>query len=67
LITPKNDLGVKITRLEGGRREESLTDYLLEIPVSSSEAMKAFQEVHKIVLDVAENETTLRKLLYEID
>ena len=32
-----------------------------------NEAMKAFQEVHKIVLDVAEKETTLRKLLYEID
>ena len=29
--------------------------------------MKAFQELHKIVLDVAEKETTLRKLLYEID
>ncbi len=67
LITPKNVMGVKIPRLEGGRREESLTDYLLEIPVSISEAMKAFQEVHKIVLDVAEKETTLRKLLYEID
>jgi len=58
LITPKNVMGVKIPRLEGGRREESLTDYLLEIPVSISEAMKAFQEVHKIVLDVAEKETT---------
>jgi len=67
LITPKNVMGVKIPRLEGGRREELLTDYLLEIPVSISEAMKAFQEVHKIVLDVAEKETTLRKLLYEID
>ena len=66
-ITPKNIMGVKIPRLEGGRREESLTEYLLEIPVSISEAMKAFQEVHKIVLDVAEKETTLRKLLYEID
>ena len=26
-----------------------------------------FQEIHKIVLDVAEKETTLRKLLHEID
>jgi len=67
LITPKNVMGVKIPRLEGGTREQSLTEYLLEIPVSISEAMKAFQEVHKIVLDVAEKETTLRKLLYEID
>ena len=67
LITPKNIMGVKIPRLEGGRREQALTEYLLEIPVSISEAMKAFQEVHKIVLDVAEKETTLRKLLNEIE
>lgn len=66
-ITPKNIMGVKIPRLEGGIREQALTEYLLEIPVSISEAMKAFQELHKIVLDVAEKETTLRKLLYEID
>ncbi len=67
LITPKNIMGVKIPRLEGGTREQSLTEYLLEIPVSIGEAMKAFQEVHKIVLDVAEKETTLRKLLNEIE
>jgi len=67
LIIPKNIMGVKIPRLEGGRREHALTEYLLEIPVSISEAMKAFQEVHKIVLDVAEKETTLRKLLNEIE
>ena len=67
LITPKNVMGVKIPRLEGGTREQSLTEYLLEIPVSISEAVKAFQEVHKIVLDVAEKETTLRKLLNEIE
>ncbi|MFB3113759.1 MAG: V-type ATP synthase subunit D [Nitrosopumilaceae archaeon] len=67
LITPKNVMGVKIPRLEGGTREQALTEYLLEIPVSISEAMKAFQEIHKIVLDVAEKETTLRKLLNEIE
>jgi len=67
LITPKNVMGVKIPRLEGGTREQALTEYLLEIPVSIGEAMKAFQEVHKIVLDVAEKETTLRKLLKEIE
>ena len=67
LITPKNVMGVKIPRLEGGTRKQALTEYLLEIPVSINEAMKAFQEVHKIVLNVAEKETTLRKLLYEIE
>ena len=66
-ILPRNVMGVRIPKLEGGTREQGLTEYLLELPTSISEAIKAFQEVHKIVLDVAEKETTLRKLLYEIE
>lgn len=66
-ILPKNVMGVRIPKLEGGSREQVITEYLLELPTSISEAIKAFQELHKIVLDVAEKETTLRKLLYEIE
>jgi len=66
-ILPKNVMGVSIPKLEGGNREQSISEYLLELPTSISEAIKAFQELHKIVLDVAEKETTLRKLLYEIE
>ncbi|MEX0656084.1 MAG: V-type ATP synthase subunit D [Nitrosopumilaceae archaeon] len=66
-ILPKNVMGVRIPKLEGGNREQAITEYLLELPTSISEAVKAFQELHKIVLDVAEKETTLRKLLYEIE
>jgi V/A-type H+/Na+-transporting ATPase subunit D len=43
------------------------TDYLLELPASINEAIMAYQKIHKIVLDVAEKETALRKLLYEIE
>jgi V/A-type H+/Na+-transporting ATPase subunit D len=39
----------------------------LELPTSINEALRSFQRVHKIVLDVAEKETALRKLLYEIE
>jgi len=67
LIIPKNVMGVRIPKLEGGNREQVLTEYLLELPTSINEAIKAFQQVHKIVLDVAEKETALRKLLYEIE
>ncbi|MGQ0638734.1 MAG: V-type ATP synthase subunit D [Nitrososphaerota archaeon] len=67
LIMPKNVMGVRIPKLEGGNREQVLTEYLLELPTSINEAIKAFQQVHKIVLDVAEKETALRKLLYEIE
>ena len=53
LIKPKNVMGVRIPKLEGGQSEKILTEHLLELPTSISEAVKAFQQVHKMVLDVA--------------
>ena len=66
-IRTKNVMGVRIPKLEGGSGRDILTEYLLELPTSINEAIKTFQRIHKIVLDVAEKETTLRKLLYEIE
>jgi V/A-type H+-transporting ATPase subunit D len=66
-ITPKNVMGVKIPKIEGGKSNQALTEHLLELPPSINEAIKAFHNVHKMVLDVAEKETTLRKLLLEIE
>jgi len=67
LITPKNVMGVRIPKIEGGKSNQALTEHLLELPPSINEAIKAFHNVHKMVLDVAEKETTLRKLLLEIE
>jgi len=66
-ITPKNVMGVRIPKIEGGKNNQALTEHLLELPPSINEAIKAFHNVHKMVLDVAEKETTLRKLLLEIE
>jgi V/A-type H+-transporting ATPase subunit D len=66
-IKSKNVMGVRIPKLVGGQRQEALTEYLLELPTSINEAIKSFQQVHKMVLDVAEKETALRKLLLEIE
>jgi len=66
-ITPKNVMGVRIPKIEGGKSDQVLTEHLLELPPSINEAIKAFRNVHKMVLDVAEKETTLRKLLLEIE
>ena len=66
-ITPKNVMGVRIPKIDGGQGNQALTEHLLELPPSINEAIKAFQNVHKMVLDVAEKETTLRKLLLEIE
>ena len=66
-ITPKNVMGVRIPKIGGGQGNQALTEHLLELPPSINEAIKALQNVHRMVLDVAEKETTLRKLLLEIE
>ena len=65
-IKSKSIMGVHIPKLTGGERE-LLAEHLLELPTSINEAIRSFQKVHKIVLEVAEKETALRKLLYEIE
>lgn len=65
-IESKSIMGVHIPKLTGGERE-LLAEHLLELPASINEAIRSFQKVHKIVLEVAEKETALRKLLYEIE
>lgn len=65
-IESKSIMGVHIPKLTGGERE-LLAEHLLQLPASINEAIRAFQKVHKIVLEVAEKETALRKLLYEIE
>ncbi|TSA17664.1 MAG: V-type ATP synthase subunit D [Nitrosopumilales archaeon] len=66
-IQVKNVMGVSIPKLQGGQSNTAIIEHMLELPPSINEAIKAFQNVHKMVLDVAEKETTLRKLLYEIE
>ncbi len=65
-VMSKSIMGVHIPRIMGGQ-SEVLEEHLLELPTSITEAIKTFQKIHKIVLDVAEKETALRKLLYEIE
>jgi len=66
-ITPKNVMGVRIPKIRGGQSNQILTEHLLELQPSINEAIKAYQNVHKMVLEVAEKETALRKLLLEIE
>jgi V/A-type H+/Na+-transporting ATPase subunit D len=68
-LRTKNVMGVKIpeiTETSGGSGSTG-QEYLLEIPAAVNQAIKAFQDVHQMVLDVAEKETALRKLLMEIE
>jgi V/A-type H+/Na+-transporting ATPase subunit D len=69
-LKSKNVMGVKIpeitSQVSGGSGSTG-QEYLLEIPAAVNQAIKAFQDVHQMVLDVAEKETALRKLLMEIE
>jgi len=66
-ITSKNVMGIRIPQLEGGGGTADFQELFLELPTSINEAIKTFRQIHQIVLDVAEKETALRKLLYEIE
>lgn len=65
-VMSKSIMGVHIPKIEGGKRE-LLAEHILELPTSINEAIRIFQKIHNTVLEIAEKETTLRKLLYEIE
>jgi len=66
-LKSKNVMGVRIPEVMTRSSGQAGQEYLLEIPASINQAVKAFQDVHQMVLDVAEKETALRKLLFEIE
>ncbi len=66
-LKSKNVMGVKIPEVTSVSSGQAGQEYLLEIPASVNQAIKSFQDVHQMVLNVAEKETALRKLLMEIE
>jgi V/A-type H+/Na+-transporting ATPase subunit D len=65
-VMSKSIMGVHIPKIVGGKKE-LLAEHLLELPTSINESIRVFQRIHNIVLEIAEKETALRKLLYEIE
>lgn len=65
-VLSKSIMGVHIPKIVGGQRN-LLAEHLLELPTSINESIRVFQRIHNIVLEIAEKETALRKLLYEIE
>jgi V/A-type H+/Na+-transporting ATPase subunit D len=65
-VMSKSIMGVNIPKIVGGQKE-LLAEHLLELPTSINESIRVFQRIHNIVLEIAEKETALRKLLYEIE
>ena len=65
-VMSKSIMGVHIPKIVGGQRD-LLAEHLLELPTSINESIRVFERIHNIVLEIAEKETALRKLLYEIE
>lgn len=66
-LKSKNVMGVRIPEITSEASGSAGQEYLLEIPAAVSQAIKSFEDLHQMVLDVAEKETALRKLLVEIE
>ncbi|MCL5101955.1 MAG: V-type ATP synthase subunit D [Candidatus Marsarchaeota archaeon] len=64
----KNIMGVKIPDLEVGSESASDPGYeVISIPTPVFDAKKDYEEVFRLLIEVAEKENALRLLLYEIE
>jgi V/A-type H+-transporting ATPase subunit D len=66
-LKTKNVMGVKIPAISSNPISSDSAEYLLELPASVNQVIRSFRELNEMVLQVAEKETALRKLLLEIE
>jgi V/A-type H+-transporting ATPase subunit D len=69
-ITTKNVMGVKIPELQGREADFRAIDQqyaLMGLSVKTDETISNFESALKIILDIAEVENALRRILVEID
>jgi V/A-type H+-transporting ATPase subunit D len=66
-IATRNVMGVRTPQVEGAEFVPLPTTSLLDLPTSVEEAVRRFQEIYEVVLEIAEKENALRRLLREIE
>ncbi|HTT44390.1 MAG TPA: V-type ATP synthase subunit D [Thermoplasmata archaeon] len=66
-VTTKNVMGVRTPQVDRGGYSPVSTADLLDLPISVQESVRRFQRIYGIVLDIAEKENSLRRLLKEIE
>ena len=66
-VTTKNVMGVRTPRLDRRGFTPTEAGVLLDLPTSVQEAIHRFQGIYEVVLDIAEKENALRRLLKEIE
>jgi V/A-type H+/Na+-transporting ATPase subunit D len=66
-VATKNVMGVRTPRLNAGGFAPVGAASLLDLPTSIGEPIREFQGIYGLVLEIAEKENTLRRLLHEIE
>jgi V/A-type H+-transporting ATPase subunit D len=67
-VDAKNVMGVRIPNIELGEPAQFSRGYeLVSIPSSIDDARRSYALLFKLLIEVAEKESSLRKLLYEIE
>jgi V/A-type H+/Na+-transporting ATPase subunit D len=66
-VATRNVMGVRTPQVANGRFHRIPAPALLDLPTSIGEAIPRFQEIFEVVLDIAEKENALRRLLREIE
>jgi V/A-type H+-transporting ATPase subunit D len=66
-VATKNVMGVKTPRVDAGTYVPVEIPALLDLPTSINESIRHFQGIYKVILDIAEKENALRRLLHEIE
>ncbi|HEV2230672.1 MAG TPA: V-type ATP synthase subunit D [Thermoplasmata archaeon] len=66
-VDTKNVMGVKTPRVDDGGFTPLPPEALLDLPTSVDEGIRHFQGIYRVVLDIAEKENALRRLLREIE
>ncbi len=66
-VSTRNVMGVRTPRVDGGGYAPLPPAALLDLSVPVHESIRHFQGIYRVVLDVAEKENALRRLLLEIE
>ncbi|MCI4316917.1 MAG: V-type ATP synthase subunit D [Thermoplasmata archaeon] len=66
-VETKNVMGVRTPRVDAGLYSPVEVISLLDLPTSINESIRHFQGIYRVVLDIAEKENALRRLLHEIE
>jgi V/A-type H+-transporting ATPase subunit D len=66
-VATKNIMGVKTPRVDAGAFTPVETISLLDLPTSINESIRHFQGIYQVILNIAEKENALRRLLKEIE